>query len=152
MDDTFVQLFLDYLKNRHPNIKFTIKIESERTLPYFGYVSERINHNIDKILKKNFPHLNLRMCFVNSFQVEWFFNQKDRLDIGMCSSIIYLFKCMECNSKYVGSSIRQLNCRVVQHMNISVTSRLPLSNLNHSATNINKINKSDLRMLESLYT
>ena len=118
---------------------------------------------------KCFPHLDLRMCFVNSFQIGSFFNHKDRLDVGMCSSIVYLLKCLDCSSKYVVSSIRQLNCRVAEHMHISVRSRLPLSNPNYSAilehqtnskhsfnssnfTILNKSNKSDLRILESLYT
>ena len=137
-------------------------------LPYFGYISEKIKQDIDKIIIKHFPHLDLRICFVNSFQVGSFFNHKDKLDVGMCSSIVYLFKCMECSSKYVGSSVRQLNCRVAEHMNISVRSRLPISNPNYSSimehhtntkhnfdssnfTILNKSNKYDLRMLESLY-
>ena len=61
-------------------------------LPYFGYISEKIKQEILKILEKYFPHLDLKICFVNSLQIGSFFNHKDRLATGMCSSIVYLFK------------------------------------------------------------
>ena len=137
-------------------------------LPYYGYIFENIKQGIDNIIEKHFPHLDLKICFVNSFQIGSFFNHKDRLGMGMCSSIVYLFKCMEYNSKYVGSSVRQFNYRVAEHLNISVRSRLPISTPNYSAimehhtntkhsfdssnyTILNKSNKYNLRILQSLY-
>ena len=67
-----------------------------------------------------------------------------------------------------GSSIRQLNCRVAEHMNVSVRTLLPTTSPNYSAimehhtttkhsfnqsnfTILSKSNKNDLRVLESLY-
>ena len=125
-------------------------------------------HDLQKLLDKNFPHLNLHLCFVNSFKISSFFNHKDRLSKGMCSSIIYSYKCTECNSQYIGSSIRQLNCRVAEHMNLSVRSQLPISHPNFSAimqhhtetkhnlspddfTILCYSNNTDLRLIESLY-
>ena len=136
--------------------------------PYFGYISEKIKDDINKLLTKYFSHLDLRLCFVNSFQIGSFFNHKDRLDDDMCSSIIYLFTCEECNSQYIGSSIRQLRCRVAEHMHLSPRSKLPILSPNFSSImehhketkhslspNNFKIlcnsNKSDIRLLESIY-
>ena len=119
-------------------------------------------------MTKHFPHLDLRLCFVNSFQIGSFFNHKDRLDESMRSSIIYLFTCRECNSQYVGSTIRHLKSRVAEHMGLSPRSKLPLSHPNfssilehHKATKhtlspdnfkiLSNSNNLDIRLLESIY-
>ena len=90
------------------------------------------------------------------------------MDDSTCSSIIYLFTCGECNSQYVGSSIRQLKCRVAEHMGLSPRSNLPISHPNFSSilehhklskhalspSNfkiLSNSNNSDIRLLESIY-
>ena len=52
MDDTFVlfknhnqaKLFLDYLNSKHPNIKFTIETETNKTLPFLDTLITRTNN------------------------------------------------------------------------------------------------------------
>ena len=96
------------------------------------------------------------------------FNHKDKIITPMCSSVIYLYTCLGCNSQYVGSTIRQLQCRISEHKGLSVRTKLPLSspnyssirehsqNTNHNITDnqfkiLTATNKIDIRILESLY-
>ena len=54
MDDTLVFLkahdqaksFLEYLNKKHPNIKFTIEIESNKTLPFLDTSISWVNNNL----------------------------------------------------------------------------------------------------------
>ena len=82
--------------------------------------------------------------------------------------IIHLFTCGEWNSQYVGSSIRQLKCRVVEHMGLSPRLNLLISHPNFSSilehhklikhalspSNfkiLSNSSNSDIRVLESIY-
>ena len=86
----------------------------------------------------------------------------------MCSCIIYDYKCMLCNKHYIGSTARQLSCRIAEHMGISVRTGLPLSTQPYSSIHqhesetghriqksnfkiLSYSNRSSLRTVEALY-
>ena len=87
----------------------------------------------------------------------------------MCSNIVYEFKCLLCNKQYIGSTTRQFQCRISEHMGVSVRTGLPTSNApnssiyDHRDTTGHRVdpsmfktkrpceNKYDVRMLEALY-
>ena len=71
---THLKNFLDKLYHPKSPIITVPKKQIYFKLPYFGYLSERIKHDLQKLLDKNFPHLNLHLCFVNSFQIGSFFS------------------------------------------------------------------------------
>ena len=52
-------MFLDYLNTRHRNLKFTVKIEHESSLPFLDILVERIGTNfVTKLFhKKTFTGL-----------------------------------------------------------------------------------------------
>ena len=136
-----------------------------------GYISEKLKCEIQNLVVKRFPHLDLILVFRNNFTIGSFFKHKERLSAPLCSAIVYIYKCGECNSSYIGSTKRQFRCRIAEHLGISVRNADPLQSTNHSSImdhhrdakhNISKNNFEilskcnsnnilDLRTLESLY-
>ena len=161
--------FLHKIYNPSPIVHTVDKRKMYISLPYYGYISEKIRSELDSIILKMFPHLNVKLAFNNSFSIKSFFKHKESLPAHVCSSVIYLYKCEDCSSSYIGSTIRQFQCRQAEHMNVSVRTGLPLASPNHSAILqhskstghgifqrnfkiLNKThNKKDIRTLESLY-
>ena len=81
--------------------------------------------------------------------------------------VVYLYTCIGCNAQYVGSTIRQLHCRINEHIGVSIRTNTPqinpsfsairdhLSDTNHSFHKshikiMGSTNKSDLRILEAI--
>ena len=136
-------------------------------LPYYGYISQKIKNVINRLTSEMYPQINLKIVFSNKLTISSFFKHKESLQSDMCSSVIYKFTCA-CNAQYIGSTARQLRCRISEHMGISVRTQLPLNSqitssiLEHSKQHfhqitydnfkiITKTNNSDLRLLESMY-
>ena len=98
-----------------------------------------------------------------------FFRHKEKLPTSLCSNLIYKYKCLLCNKQYIGSTVRQFQCRISEHLGVSVRTRLPTANTPNSAIfehrevtghRINSDqfsilksshNKWDVRLLEALY-
>ena len=138
-------------------------------LPYFGYQSEKLRSELVEILCKHYSFVNFKIVLVNPFSVGSFFRYKDRLPLGMLSSVVYEFSCAQSGASYIGSTIRQLCCRVAEHTGRSVRTGAALAKPPHSSvrshctvcgcsadlTTIKVLgranNQTDLRILESLY-
>ena len=137
-------------------------------MPYYGYISHKIKSEILDIVNKRYPQIDLRMVFVNRFTIGSFFRHKERLPSDVCSCVIYKFTCDECNSSYIGSTIRHFRVRAHEHMSLSCRTGQPLASPNYSAilehstqkghrlqfSNfkiVNSCNKLDIRTLESLH-
>ena len=102
-------------------------------MPYMGYVSDKIRSEIQNLVTKRFPHLNLVIAFRNNFTIHSFFKHKEKLAAPLCSSVIYRYKCEECSSSYIGSTKRQFRCRIAEHLGVSVRTSKPLQTPNYSA-------------------
>ena len=92
-----------------------------------------------------------------------------RIDFPICSGVVYTYKCAFCNECYTGSTTRQLQCRIAEHMGRSVRTNRPLTKspvsaiYDHSFKSGHAISKNDftiidkhnnvsqLRLLESLH-
>ena len=138
-------------------------------MPYLGYISDKIKNELEPLLTKLYPHLLIKLVFKNSYSIGSLFKIKDRLPDSLCSSIIYSYRCVDCSSTYIGSSIRQFHCRTHEHRNLSVRTGLPLSSerfssiMEHSKEKGHMINsnnfeiisrchnKTDIRYLEALH-
>ena len=121
------------------------------------------------VLTKLYPHLSIKLVFKNTYSIGSLFKIKDRLPESLCSSIIYSYRCVDCSSTYIGSSIRQFHCRTHEHRNLSVRTGLPLASerfssiMEHSKEKGHRINNNsfeiisrchnnfDIRYLEALY-
>ena len=170
--DTFykyVRLFLSKIYHPTPVITTVKKHTIYVAFPYFGYISDILREEIRICVERLYPQINLKLAFKNSFSVGSFFRHKDPMPISLCSNVIYTYSCALCNECYTGSTQRQLQCRIAEHLGISVRTGLPLSRKSYSAIYdhreekdhpINKknfkivgrsFNVSNLRLLESLY-
>ena len=147
----------------------------ERKIVYqrFPYISKNINKTLVKELKDLFqlylPQTDLQLAIFNNFKIKSYFQSKEKLPSGLCSSIVYQFKCSKCNLEYIGSSIKNLSFRIDQHRAVSSRTAMPLvrplqSTIREHCTNSCNIivnsrdfnimatsrNEQELRILESI--
>ena len=167
-------LFYKYLKSFLKNIyepKTPMTTVPKQTIyfsfPYLGYITDNINSEITKLVNSNFPQINLKLVFTNSNSIFSFFRHKEKLDSSLCSGVIYLYECLNCQVQYIGSTTRQLFVRATEHMGISPRTKRPLSsppfssirehsyNASHpiSINSFSIINQSsyNLKLLEALH-
>ena len=161
--------FLDKIYVSGSNIQTASKKRMYVSFPYYGYVSERLRTEVLNIVRDHYPQIELKLIFTNKFSVGSLFRFKERLPTPLCSGIIYTYQCALCNECYTGSTTRQLQCRIAEHMGRSVRTNRPLSKkpissiYDHSFETGHPISKDNfkiidrhnkvnqLRILESLY-
>ena len=56
-------------------------------LPFFGRQSEQLRDELLLLLNSFYPSLNFKIVLVNSFTIGRLFNYKDKLPVGMQSSL-----------------------------------------------------------------
>ena len=162
----FLDKIFSFQKNKKVNVNKKVMYIN---LPYYGYLSDKLKNDLQSMALKFFPHLKLNLIFKNSFSIGSMFRHKERLPSELCSSVIYKYMCALCNKCYIGSTTRQLKCRIAEHKSLSVRTNLPLSkppfssimehqlNTGHlvNSNNFNIIgsqnNSISLRLLESLF-
>ena len=165
----YVRLFLSKIYHPSPMITTVKKLTIYVSFPYFGYISDTIKKEIQTCVENLYPQIDLRLAFKNSFSVSSIFRHKDPIPTSLCSNVIYKYSCALCNECYIGSTQRQLQCRIAEHSGMSVRTGLPLSKLPYSAIydhrekkdhpisekNFKIVGRSysinNLRLLESLY-
>jgi len=169
--DTVYQLQQNFLnKIYHPSIN-NITVPKQTVylkLPYFEQIFHKLKRNLISTLQKNYPQIDFRLVFYNSFSIKNFCNHKDSIPKFLRSGVVYEFTCGDCSVSYIGSTSRQLQARFSEHKGLSYRSNLPLNNppnssiYNHCHNNkhnldadcfkiLNNHNQPDsLRILESL--
>ena len=107
------------------------------------------------IVSKIYPQLNLRLIFTNSFTVSSFFRFKDRVPTELVGNGVYLFKCGQCSTRYIGETSRHIITRVCDHKCISSRTERPLTKpensrfLEHSNSSNHGISLSDFEILKT---
>ena len=135
-DDMFykyVKRFLDKIYCPTPAMTTVKKHTIYVSFPYFGYISDALKKDIRKCVENLYPQIDLKLAFKNSFSIGSLFRHKDPLPDSLCSNIVYTYECALCNECYTGSTQRQLQCRISEHLGVSVRTGLPLSKLAYSA-------------------
>ena len=141
-------------------------------LPYFGHKSVLLVKQLSHLISDHFAHIDPKIILVNGHKVKNVFGYKDTLPLLLRSSVIYEYSCpQQCGSAYVGSTIRTLQTRVMEHKGLSIRTGRPLANPPQSAIRqhseqccgggpipkdnfsiLSSINScTDLRINESLY-
>ena len=166
--NTHIKKFLD--KQYSPSIQIQdIPRNIYLSIPYFGVQSEKLKHELNVLLSKYFTEVNFRIVLTNNFRIGSFFHYKDPLPKAMQSSLVYKFSCSQCESEYVGSTIRNLYTRVGEHAGRSARTGAVLAcpsqssircHTNQCSTDVSidsfqvldtASSVIDLRILESLY-
>ena len=91
-------------------------------VPYVGYLTEKLKSQLSSIFTSRFPQLQIRLISSNKNSLGDFFKHKERLPPYLCSGVVYKFECESCKALYIGSTSRQLKCRVFEHLGTSVRS------------------------------
>ena len=124
--DTITKKFLSKIYSPN-NITTVPKQIIYLPFPYYGYISEKIKAEIAHLNLKRFPHLNIKIAFTNNFSIGSLFKHKERIPKPLCSGIIYKYECLICKDQYIGSTIRQFQCRISEHLGISPRTNKPVS-------------------------
>jgi len=126
----FNQVVKQYLGNiyqsRVPVItvpKRTVYLE----LPFIGYHTNKLKHEVNLIMTKYYPHIQARYYFRNNFKVGSFFKKCDIPPMPLRSSVVYKYTCDCCQQFYIGSTVLQMFRRYSAHQGVSFRTNRPLS-------------------------
>ena len=68
----------------------------------------------------------------NPLSISSFFPHKNMLPMLLKSSVVYIFKCADCNTCYIGQTSFQLQLRIHKHIGTSFRTNLPILTPEHS--------------------
>ena len=109
---------------------------------------------MNSILRSQFPAIDFRLIFTDSFSIGSLFKIKDRIPDSVCSNIIYQFECPSCRARYVGSTTRAFKIRVLEHIGKSFRTerylkKMPFSSIrNHSHEKDHPFNESNFKIIQ----
>ena len=138
--------FLNFLDNKHPNIKLTLEKQVNHSiafldvfvlgidnqnltlqiyhrsdvyyfkLPYIGNLSHHIKNKLSKLCKEICKE-NFNIKLVfNSFKIKSYFPYKDPIPDDLKSFRVYKFTCVSCSSSYIGETCRHFKTRIEEHI------------------------------------
>ena len=85
-------------------------------------------------------HLDPKIILLNSHKISNIFMYKDTIPTMLRSSVVYNYSCPQnCGSAYVGSTVRTLQTRIMEHKGISCRTERPLAQPPQSAIMNGKI-------------
>ena len=123
-------------------------------LPYLSKLSNKnMKNEILDLVRKFYPQIDLKIVFVNKFNIASFFKFKDVVPNHMRSNIVYEFKCSQCSETYIGETTRHLATRVAEHRGVSARTgkflcKQPNSNIfAHYLKTDHEIVKDDFKIL-----
>ena len=100
------------------------------SFPSFSHQSIKMKSELELLFGKYFPHLDVKIIFVNTITIGSFFNCRDTIPVCFWANIEYSFSGVQsCTSEYTGSSIRCLS----EHMGISFCTKYPIAKPPQSA-------------------
>ena len=161
--------FLERFKSSTLLVQTAAKNKFYFSIPYFGPQSDQLRREILTLLSKFYPQFDFNVSLANNRKISSFFPFKDRIPIGMQSGIVYNFRCAQCASEYIGSTLRTLNMRHSEHAGRSFRTGKLLSSQSTSAIRTHSLklfhsfdltdftvlarnsNELDIRILESLF-
>ena len=123
-----------------------ISVEKKKlyiNLPYLNKLSNKsINNDIQKLINRFYPHINLNIIFQNNFSIASFFPFKDRIPTSMISNLVYKYSCAQCPATYYGETSRHLHTRIAEHRGLSSRTGIPITNPSHSNIRNHAMEKS----------
>ena len=118
--DKTIKTFLNYKLTPAPTITTVNKDVRYFKLPYMGKLSFEVRKSFKEILREAYPQIKFNFVFTNNNTIGNFLKHMSKPDPGLCSNVVYLFKCPRCPSRYVGSTSRWLNHRILEHRGKSI--------------------------------
>ena len=151
-----IRRFLNNIIYPKPIYLSAAKFELFLCMDYVGHHSEKLKEEIERIMSKYFPQINLRVILSNKNTVGSFFRYKDSLPIMQRPSVVYKYCCGQCPAtSYVGSTTRPLYMRVAEHSGRSFCTGKPLKYpketaiLDHSGKYLHSVEESNFKIIGS---
>ena len=135
-DHIFYRILRTFLDNKFtppPTVSTVAKDTHYVTLPYLGHLSFTIRKELQNILREPFPQINFKFVFKNNHTIRSCLSKVKPLPFALRSNVVYYYNCSRCNSRYVGSTTRSLQHRILEHLGKSYRTGLPLSSPSSSA-------------------
>jgi len=132
----FYKILRNFLNKKHFSstpVLSTAKDLCYITLPCLGHLSFSIRKELQSIFKDTFPQTDFRFIFKTTTTIRSLLNKTKPLPFALRSCVVYQFKCSRCNSRYVGSTTRSLQHRILEHMGKSYRTGVLLSSPSPSA-------------------
>ena len=114
-----IKKFLNNIFVQHDKIPTVPKQKLFITLPYLGYLSDKLKSELMPLFSKFCPQLNIILIFKNDCTLKSFFKVKEKLPLLLNSMVVYKYSCASCNASYIGSTTRRLFVRIAEHKGIS---------------------------------
>ena len=130
--DKRIKEFLDRVLTRKVVVS-TVPKKDLIVLPYLGKLSLQIRTRINRVMRNELPHCNLRIVFQTKCKVINFFTSKDKIPVFLRSGIVYKFKCSGCNAIYYGKTKRHFKIRMCEHLGVSALTGKRVKGDNDSA-------------------
>lgn len=131
--DRCVSKFLNKIHNPSVPVHTVNRDTRFLSLPFLGPPSIKFSKFLMKLLNENYPQIQFKIAFNNSFKINSFFKFKDKLPDSLCSCVIYKYTCGACQATYIGSTAKQSKIRFSQHLGISHRTGQHLNSVTHSA-------------------
>ena len=90
--------------------------------------NKNINREVQVLVRKFYPQINLNLIFTNNFSIKSFFPYKDKIPTSVLSNVVYKYTCEQCNATYYGETTRHLYTRINEHKGLSSRTGKPLIN------------------------
>ena len=155
--DTFYDVLRNFLSKKRvvTPAKYDVpKLVKYIKLPFYGKASYDFRKKMNSILRSQFPAIDFRFIFTNSFSIGSLFKIKDRIPDSVCSNIIYQFECPSCGARYLGSTTRAFRIRVLEHIGKSYRTerylnKMPFSSIrNHSHEEDHPFNENNFKIIQ----
>ena len=120
-----IKIIEESIKRKLEKIKSEDKITVSKKKLYacIPYLHKTANNNISKdiqaLVNRFYPHINLNLIFQNDFSIKNFFPFKDKIPVFMQSNVVYKYKCEQCLATYYGETSRHLRTRIAEHRGLS---------------------------------
>ena len=104
------------------------------SIPFLSNSSNKnITNDIQILMRKFYPQINLNLIFKNNFSIESFFRYKDIIPSSVLSNVVYKYECEQCTATYIGETTRHLKTRIAEHRGLSARTGKPLISPCHSS-------------------
>ena len=88
---------------------------------------KKLKDDLLNLLRQYFPDYSSNIILVNRFTIGSLFRNKNTLNKGMLSAVVYKYVCPASGAQYVGSTTRSRATRAAEHAGIGVRTGVPLS-------------------------
>ena len=110
--------------------------------------SEQLSDELLLLLNSFYQYFDPIVALVNSYTIGRILHCKDKLPVGMRSSLVYEFSCAHWALKCVVSTIRELCSRVAEHVGRSSRTDNILVHHSHSSFRLHVGSKCDVDVME----